>query len=166
MTDLARMTAGGLMTSPVFAVRQDALVAKVAGTLSSRRISGALVVDGSGKPVGVISLMDIARHASMAAQAPDIRSGFYSYPDAVEASSWRAPSRDVHVAAVMSPEIISVSEDLPLLGVVEMMSGNHIHRLFVTRGDHPVGVITSMDVLRLLTAGRVIKGRKASRQRA
>lgn len=58
------MQAKEIMTSPVYTVSPDTPVAQIAHLLREQHISGAPVVDGAGKVVGIVTEIDlIKRHA-------------------------------------------------------------------------------------------------------
>lgn len=60
------MQAKEIMTSPVFTVSPDTPVAQVAHLLREKHISGAPVVDDSGRVVGIVTEIDlIKRHAQV-----------------------------------------------------------------------------------------------------
>ena len=61
------------------------------------------------------------------------------------------------VDGIMTRKVITVGEDDALAKVCEVMSAHHIHRVPVVRGRRVVGIISSMDILRLFykTEGRL-----------
>ena len=48
----------------------------------------------------------------------------------------------------ISAEIIEVPPDLPAREVAKRLAEKHIHRIFVSGKNGPVGVISTMDVLK------------------
>ena len=55
------------------------------------------------------------------------------------------------VGEIMTPMVFEVAEDLPVQQVASTMVRGRIHRVFVTRERKIVGVITALDVLRLIS---------------
>jgi CBS domain-containing protein len=58
--------------------------------------------------------------------------------------------RAVTVRDVMTPTIHQVSVTASVAEVARIMVEQHIHRLVVTQGKEPVGIITSMDLLKMI----------------
>ncbi len=170
MKDWTKAVAGDVMSSPIITIKNDMPLDEAAVELSENRISGALVVDYGEKPIGVVSLFDIVSYLSGLAKPDQVHGGFYryEYPRFHEGgegweSGWEEVPESavkIPVAEIMTPEIISVDEEMPLPQVVKTMATKHIHRVFVTRDGKPVGVISTMDVFNSL-AGRPRK--KAAR---
>ena len=48
----------------------------------------------------------------------------------------------------MSVEILDVPREFPVRDVARTLCDRHIHRIFVSGEDGPVGVISTMDVLK------------------
>lgn len=158
-----------VMSSPVVAVNVDASVEEATKILSESRISGALVTDHRGAPVGVISLFDIVTFLSGYVRSGGSEPGGfyrYSYPTfgeggGGESTPWEQVEEEslegLTVGEIMTTEIISVSTRLPLLDVARLMAERHIHRVFVAAEHGPIGVISTMDVLGALTGVRLAK---------
>ena len=58
--------------------------------------------------------------------------------------------RVVTVRDVMAPVIHHVAATATVAEAARIMVDRHIHRLVVTQGRQPVGMITSMDLLRVV----------------
>jgi CBS domain-containing protein len=58
--------------------------------------------------------------------------------------------RAVTVRDVMTPVIHQVPITASVAQAARIMVDQHIHRLVVTQGKEPVGIITSMDVLKMV----------------
>ena len=153
------MTAEDLMSSPVVSLNMETSLADAAQTLTEGQISGALVTDHRDAPVGVVSLFDIVAHMSGLSRSPEEAGGFYrtSYPRFTEGGEeWEsegeegepAPLRETTVGEIMSPQIIEVSPTLPAKEVARELAERHIHRIFVSGAEGPIGVISTMDLLR------------------
>jgi CBS domain-containing protein len=50
----------------------------------------------------------------------------------------------------MTPVIHQVAANVSVTEAARIMIEHHIHRLIVTEGREPVGIITSMDLLRVV----------------
>jgi|GEM_PF-2409008 len=159
MKPFESMTAEDLMSSPVVSLNVDTSLADAAQTLTESEISGALVTDHRDAPVGVVSLFDIVAHMAGLSRSPEEAGGFYrySYPrfsDADEGEESEGeeiestPMRETTVGEIMSTQIIEVSSSLPAREVAKQLAEQHIHRVFVSGPSGPVGVISTMDLLR------------------
>lgn len=150
-------TAKDVMTTPVLGVRPDMTVRELAAFLADHQISGAPVLDVLNRIVGVVSTTDVAQGDSLDAElagdhsdpARDVR----DWEDQVNREDLRAlhvEEGDVLVRDIMTPAVYSVREDAPVEAMARTMVSGRIHRLFVTRQGRVVGIVTSLDLLRLL----------------
>lgn len=156
MKDWTSLQARDVMTTPIITLQSDLSLDEAATTLSEYNISGALVTDYSGKPVGVVSLFDIVTFLAGLERPEEAPGGFYRQEYAEIGEETEVESlRKTPVAEIMSSQILSVDGDLALPAVIDKMSKNRIHRVFVTVDGKPEGVISSMDVLRCLSGGPV-----------
>jgi CBS domain-containing protein len=153
----AKARAKDVMTAPVLAVQPDMSVHELAAFLNDHQISGAPVLDASRHVVGVVSTTDLAQ----ADQASERIAGDHSDPardvrgweDRLDAEDLRAlhvEEDDLLVRDIMTPAIYTVKEDTPVSVLARTMVSGRIHRLFVTRAGRVVGVVTSLDLLKLL----------------
>ena len=106
-----------VMTRNVITFREDTPVEEIAQTLSSRRITGAPVVAGNGLVVGIVSEVDV--FSKKGAVAKDI----------------------------MSPHVISVTEDTGIDEAARLLAGERIRRVPVIKGGKMVGLLSRSDVL-------------------
>lgn len=155
------LTAGDLMTTRILAVPSDMPLDQLASFLVSHNISGAPVVNEEEALVGVVSLTDIARHDGIPLRGKKghehhdfyIRHDIDSLNDVgiENVDSYRiTDASGVTVADIMTPTIFNVFEDTPVQAVADHMLRGRIHRQFVTRGDRVVGIITAMDLLKIV----------------
>ena len=144
-----------LMNPDIMTVADEMTTDALARYLTEREISGAPVVDSQGHLIGVVSMTDIGRHL---AEPPDFESsrgsGFYGDQAAdftLEDLGQRyVEQRAATVREVMTPVIHQVPVTASVADAARMMVDQHIHRLVVTQGKEPVGIITSMDVLKMV----------------
>lgn len=154
---MARLNATDIMTPTVVTVGDHLTAQEAAKFLIEREISGAPVVDELGRLVGVISITDIAR---IAAQPVDMIGGpltsdFYradpEEPPTLEDLGQRyVEQHGLPIRDVMSPIVHAVREATPVAEVARQMIEGHLHRVLVTRGADAVGIITTMDLLKVL----------------
>jgi CBS domain-containing protein len=110
-----------IMTRNVITVSEDTPVLDVANILTERRISAVPVCGEDGGPVGLVSEFDLL-------------------------------SRDGQTAGdVMSPGIISVTEDTDVEEVRFLLIERRIRRVPVVAGRRLVGIVSRGDIVRELT---------------
>ena len=116
-------TAGEIMTRDVLTANPDMLVEDLAKQLAFHNISGMPVEGASGEIVGIVSEIDVIGKIGDT------------------------------VGDVMTPEVISVTEETPVEQVASLMAERRIKRLPVMADGALVGIVSRADVVRAL-AGR------------
>ena len=106
-----------VMTRNVITFREDTPVDEIARTLSRKHITGAPVVANEGDVVGIVSETDV--FAKKGKTAKDI----------------------------MSPRVISVTEETGIDEAARLLIGERIRRVPVIRGGKMVGLLSRSDVL-------------------
>ena len=156
-------TARDLMSANVMTARDDMSLSELAEFLMDREISGAPVANAEGRVVGVVSLSDLAVATS---EGEEVERDL-SYSDDYYLAAWqsddeaRFPGFQVVedqrvVRDIMNPALYTVREDEPISAVAAQMLESHIHRMLVTRGEEIVGIITTSDLLGLLTEAEAV----------
>jgi predicted transcriptional regulator len=144
-----------LMNPDIMTVADEMTTDELARYLLEHEISGAPVVDGQGHLIGVVSMTDIGRTMAEPSDVESSRSsGFYRDIGAdyslEEPGERYVDQRAVTVRDVMTPVIHQVPMTASVAQAARIMVDQHIHRLVVTQGKEPVGIITSMDVLKMV----------------
>jgi CBS domain-containing protein len=106
-----------VMTTDVITFREDTPIREIAARLAERHITGAPVVTDDGFVVGIVSEVDVFTKRGSVA-------------------------RDI-----MSPHVISVTEDTGIDEVARLLAGERIRRLPVLRSGRMVGLVSRSDVL-------------------
>jgi CBS domain-containing protein len=121
-------------------------------------IHGAPVVAEDGDVVGVVSSADLLRavaeqHDSGGPDPEYLREVLeFSSPDWVGMpEDFQDRLRDVRVSDVMTKELVRVSPDASLVEVARALCAHRIHRVLVTEGGRLAGIISTFDVVSLLT---------------
>ena len=148
-----------VMNPDVMTVADEMTTDELARYLIEREISGAPVVDSQGHLIGVVSMTDIGRNMAEPSDVESSRSsGFYrdiaadfTVEDSVERY---VEERAVTVRDVMTPVIHQVPFTASVAEAARIMVDHHIHRLVVTQGKEPVGIITSLDLLKVVANQR------------
>jgi CBS domain-containing protein len=106
----------------------DEAAPDVARRLREYAISAIFVLDESGRAEGVISQTDLAR--------------------AYVEGDWKHRTAD----EIMTPEVVTISGDIPLDVATQIMLDKRIHRLLIVQGgrtpNRPVGVLSLSDIVR------------------
>src|SRR5438046_9065089 len=105
------------MTRNVITFREDTPVEEIASTLTSKRITGAPVIANEGHVVGIVSETDVFSKRGKTA-------------------------RDI-----MSPRVISVTEETGIDDAARRMIGGRMRRVAVIRRDKNAGQQIDPDVL-------------------
>jgi IMP dehydrogenase len=132
------LNAAQIMTRRVFTLPASLSLEGAAWALAHRGVSGAPVLDDDGELVGVLSETDL-----LEAKVGDQVAG----PLQV-------------VADAMTPALLAVGPNEPVAEVVALMIAHRAHRVLVLAdGGELLGIITTVDVLRELAAGRISPAR-------
>lgn len=153
---MAQLVARDVMTTEVFSAQADWSIERLTEFLVANAISGAPVLSTEGALLGVVSLTDIARSTvSEDAQLPDVHDYFQRSAEAELAPedleqlrAFKESSRTVR--EIMTPLVFDVREDAPVKEIADAMIRGRIHRLIVTREKKVVGVVSALDLLRVL----------------
>jgi CBS domain-containing protein len=119
------LTARDLMSRPVVALPRWLTLRAAARRLAREQISGVPVVDAEGRCIGILSATDF-----LTFWADDARQG------------------DEEVGEHMTADPVMVAPDASITELARMMIDAHIHRVIVVdEQEHPIGVVSSTDVL-------------------
>lgn len=139
-----------IMHKRVVTVSPEMTLKELADLLIRRRISGAPVVDRQGNLVGVVSQTDLVRHEHEAAPpAVDI---YHIEPDRskIQRGFHVEDPDSARVKDVMTPKVIAFEENIPVREIAKLMLQKHVHRVVITREGRVCGIVTTMDMLKIL----------------
>jgi CBS domain-containing protein len=139
-----------LMNREVVSARPGMTVAEVRDLLATRGISGAPVVDESGKILGVVSKSDLVRHTQQPTTVGESGRFFTNVNEYRDLANLPRDLSDAPVESVMSKEVYTVPVDSSAAHAARIMRERKIHRLLVTDQGVLVGVVTSLDLLRVV----------------
>ncbi|MDZ7642258.1 MAG: CBS domain-containing protein [Desulfurivibrio sp.] len=148
-------TAREIMSREIVSVPPEMPVEELASLLWEKRISGAPVVDGDGRLVGVVTesdLIDQAKKFHIPTAITILEAViFLDRGKKVEQEvSKMAGSR---VKDICASEPVTVNPETPLDEVATIMAEKHLHTLPVLEEGKVVGVIGKTDIIRTLSAG-------------
>ena len=115
-----------LMTRNVFTLSAGDTVETALEAMAARRISAVLVLDGEGRPLGILTSNDLG--SGIDPQSP--------------------------LASLMTERAMTVDVDDEAAKAARLMTQGHMHHLPVTEEGEIVGMLSSFDFLKLLTEGR------------
>ena len=148
-----------VMTRDVVVLRPDMSLIQADRTLLQRHVSGAPVVEGS-KLVGVMSRADAVRVLYEDQREAARISDFYTSPLPIPLPALELLAKDSQhlaeqiarrrVGEIMTSDPITVGPLDDLETVANLMSTERIHRLPVVDDDELVGIVTSLDVVRMV----------------
>jgi CBS domain-containing protein len=152
------LKAKDIMNSDVLAVGPDWSIDRLADFLIENSISGVPVTSEDGKLLGVVSLTDIVRQQAMPGKEEGWQRPADYYLGGLEHQYAKEEIRSFRVASepyltvrdIMTRKIFSVNEDTVIQQVADAMIRGCIHRVFVTRDNKLVGIISSSDMLQII----------------
>lgn len=120
---------GELMTASVVTAEPHHSVEHVRKLLDNNKISAVPVVDSNGKPVGIVSLTDLAH---------DLKLG--------------SP-----ISNVMTEKVYTVPQYDDTSIAARVMRNHGIHRVVVTHEQKVVGMLSAFDLLKLVESHRYVE---------
>ncbi len=130
------MKVGQRMTRNPITITPDVTVPEAQAIMRREKIQRLPVVDNKGQLVGIVTSLDLIHASPSPATSLDIYEMHYLLSK-------------LHVEKVMTKNVITVTEDLPIEETARIMVDNKISGLPVMRGDILVGIITETDLFKL-----------------
>ena len=144
------MRAADIMTERVLRVRPETSVLDIATTLSERGISALPVVDADDRLVGIVTEGDLMRRPEIGTDVSQ-RAG---EPDSLLERLSRAvayvKAHGTTAADVMTRNVVTVTSDMPLSKIAELMASRNIKRVPVVDEGNLVGIVSRLDLVRAL----------------
>ncbi|MFH1346399.1 MAG: CBS domain-containing protein [Pseudomonadota bacterium] len=145
------MRAHQIMTRKVITVRAETSILEAANTMLREHISGLPVVDEAGKLIGIVSEGDFVHRREIGTQGKRGRwLGILLGPGGAASDFVHEQGRKV--GEIMTHDLHTATEDMPLDDVVQLMERRNVKRLPVVRGDALVGIVTRSDLLRSIAS--------------
>ena len=153
-----QITVSDVMQRDVLAAEGDWSLEELADFLVDNGISGAPVIAANEKLVGVVSLTDIVRQNRLQDHSTDREDTHDVYLFDLDRRMGREELREMHIQVestvqvqdIMTPMIFSVNEDTGVQEVADTMLRGRIHRVFVTRDGKLSGIVTALDMLKVI----------------
>jgi predicted transcriptional regulator len=160
---MSQTQARDIMTRNVVTFRNSDPLTLAAATLLSEQVSGAPVVDESGKCVGILSASDLLGAEEKVAKERQkvAESAFWTsnlaLPMSIYASKLEevrdkiAPAWEQPVERFMTSNLVSVEEDTTAGTIVKDIVDAHVHRVLVTDTNGRLqGIVSTTDILAAL----------------
>lgn len=144
-----------IMTPTIKAVPHHWTMDRLARFLTDNEITGSPVTDDNGDIIGIVTLKDITEFRWNASHTHDQPA--LSEEDRAAARHLRRVLFEemgkvpVEVRDIMTPIVLSVDEQTPVRDIADIMMQEHLHRIFVTRDSKITGIITTYDMLKLVS---------------
>lgn len=155
---MKELTAQDIMSTRVVWVKEEMTVSEVIELFMEEMISGAPVVNSEGVMTGVVSLRDCVRHGNTTERFVSGAQKTLFYEE-----GWELPLSDEEIAffhldknsgqavkEIMTPMLFSVTPETPISELADMMLKGRIHRMLVLDDDELVGIVTTMDMLKVI----------------
>jgi CBS-domain-containing membrane protein len=148
---LLSLTAADLMTGVVMTIPLDMSLQGAARLFTQAHVSGAPVVDSTGRCVGVLSATDFLALAEKSAQAVKQTCAAHLCIN----SAWQiVDPQDLPADVVrhyMTADPVTTTSETPIGDLAQMMLDAHIHRIIVVDPEgRPTGIVSTTDVLAAL----------------
>jgi CBS domain-containing protein len=146
------MRAKDVMSVKVVAISCKATVLEAAKLMLDRGFSGLPVVNDEGRLVGIVTESDLLRRTEIGTELhPEIRSPgspiceFEWYCEYLK-------SHGGYVEDIMTPDVVRVFENTPLVEVAGLLELKRIKRVPVMANDKVIGIVSRADFLRTLVS--------------
>jgi CBS domain-containing protein len=154
---MKKQQAKDIMNANVICAKANMDIRELAKLLTDEKISGAPVVDDNDNLVGVVSLLDLVRQGLETDQPVFLESDFYRQlpQDISFKKGFHIEDLNiVRVSEIMTPVLITASDSSTEGELASIMVEKHIHRIIITQGKKVAGIVTTMDLLKLLANSR------------
>ena len=142
------MKVADAMSRGVITIAPERLMADAAHMMLKFDISGLPVVDSRGTLVGIVTEGDFLRRAEFGDDNKDNRERWIRYvPDIGPLAEEYTRAHGRKVSEVMTPNVVTVTEDTSIAEVARLMLHHHINRLPVLSNGVPVGMISRSNLL-------------------
>ena len=150
-------TAKDIMTENVIAAYEGWSIKKLSDFFIKHGISGAPVIAGDHSLVGVVTATDIINFESKTSQEKTVmietiyqENVGYNYQQSDIKTLALHAEQNCTVHQIMAKHVIQIDENALLDELAEVMLEQGIRRIFITRKDIMVGVITTTNILQAI----------------
>jgi len=154
MTSIAELVAKDIMESSVVCIGAHEELIEVGERLINAHVTGLPVVE-EGRLVGIVTRSDFVR-APVLLKTMDEYVSDHLQEDSLqqqprtEFDGFRSRLQHLKVADIMTTEVVTCALDTSVGEIGTKMVRHHIHRVVVIDNDRPVGIVGSLDLVKLL----------------
>ncbi|MBI4057242.1 MAG: CBS domain-containing protein [Elusimicrobia bacterium] len=141
-----------VMQRNVIKILDGMYLREVAQLFMENHISGAPVVDKEGDLVGIVSETDLVRSQREDSVERSVSYSFYRNPNGVPLPrGFHIEVPDIkRVREIMTPKVIVADENTSLQKLAGIMWRKRIHRIIITKAKKIKGIVSTLDILRVL----------------
>jgi len=145
-----------IMTKNVITVQEDMKVLSLIEILNENKISGAPVVDKSGKLIGIVTKSDILGTFLDFDIDLNLKIDLKGIMEFARDKSVGTivSETEVEVKDIMTPNPITAEEDTSIEKLAEIMIDNRIHRIIIVKDESITGIVSPLNLL-YYVAGRI-----------
>ncbi len=152
------MKAKDLMTDGVLVIPENYSITDVINFFFENKISGAPVVSTFGKAIGVVTMTDIVKYKNEEEETDNDYPFIEYYNEFIGREFTDDDIQVLHgaekiyksVLDIMTPTVFQVDIDDGYKDIAKQMVDKKIHRVFVSEDGQLVGIVSSMDVLKVI----------------
>lgn len=145
------MKASDIMTPNPVTVAPEASVVEAIRIMLQRRFSGLPVVNAAGEIIGIITEGDLLRRSETGTQRKRPRWIEFIIGPGKLASEY-AHASGHKVEEVMTTQVQTIPEDMPVDQIVKVMEQHRVKRLPVIKNGRLVGIVSRANLLRALAS--------------
>ncbi len=150
VTGSKRLCVKDVMSHNPISIGAGDSVRELARILDSNEISGVPVVDGQDRLIGIVSKTDLLHRLLEGPLGSRPGTSFEQMAEGLATGTDFDLSSLGTVEEFMSTDVISAVPGQPVSDAAHKMAGNGVHRVVVVdEGNHPIGMVTALDVLRV-----------------
>lgn len=149
------LLAKDIMTRDVITILHTASVRELSRLFAEKGITGVPVIDEESNLVGMVSMRDvIAEEVRSLGANLEYQDIYELFSSALHIEETEGVSvRGLWVEEIMARDIYTALESTPVREICSIMHSHNIHRVPVLRGSKLAGIVTTMDVLRVVSEG-------------
>jgi len=143
------MRAKDIMTQNIVCLEQTASIFDAAELMIGAGVSALPVVDAKGKMIGIVTEADLMRRGEIGTTTRESwLARLLADRDASAREYVRSHSR--RVTEVMTREVVTAEEDMPLRQLVNLMEKHGIKRIPIVKDARLVGIVSRANILQAL----------------
>jgi CBS domain-containing protein len=164
LSNIMNETVKELMQTAVKVIGPEETLLELQRAFQEAGVSGFPVVDREGRLIGIVSRSDIGRQLGVEQSMAEYISDYYREVRHFESNPGESLAgigerlgrrlEELRVKDVMIGKVISVTPDTSLTELAQTLIRHHIHRLPVCDQGRLVGIVSTLDLVRLFAEQR------------